>query len=299
MSVTGGRVITTGCRNNAASIVRAAGVLEILAEANPERTFMDFRRAEDARLCRGNDAAALFPLLLKEKIDLLIVDADLVPLNLQQELEIVSAAERGNPFKVLVSSDDLILDEKPDDVPIAVSDPASRGQLLYYRPDLLLVDIDGEFDDLVSMMERGEIGGFVADASEVEALGRQDRVTEVFTPSICMPYAGQGGLALVARRNDRKTRQIADSVNHSPSFQEISLERMFLAEMTRDGRGPVCVLCNVDGEAFQISAVVAAPDGSEKISGMMHGFAGKEREVSAKLARYLLDSGADRLVGKC
>ncbi len=297
--MTGARIITTGCKNDAASVVRAGAVVDMLAEANPERTFVDFRRTEEGKSFKGKDIAGLLALVVREKIDIVIVDANLIPLNLQPELEIASIPERGNPFKVLVSSDDLILDEQRDDVPIAVSDPASRGQLLYYRPDLLLVDIEGDFESLISMMDRRQIGGFVTDASEAEALNHQDRVVEVFTSSICMPAAGQGAVGLVTRRTDRKTKQIAGSINHTPSFLEISLERMFLGELSKDGRGPVCVLCNADDDEFQISAVIAAPDGSEKISGLMRGWTGEERETSRKLARYLLESGAAHLIRNC
>lgn len=291
--------ILAGCTEKASSGGRAAALLDKLAEQNKGRRAVvpgeeegkDQSRAARSLNTHINSLAA-------GKADLLVATASEIPLNIPAGLYIAAIPKRGNPFNVLVSARDMILEEQPDDVPIVVADPASRGQLLYYRPGLMLVDIKDDFGGLVRRMLGGGIGGFVTDADEVEAFGGQEMVAEVFTSSICMPAAGQGAMAILVRKEDERIRTYVETVNDMPSRSEIMLERMVLEELDRNGKGPFGVLASVEEDEFMVSAVIVAPDGSEKLSGAMQGWYGEEKEIAEKLARQLFESGGGMLVRK-
>ncbi len=291
------KVVITGCKHDTPSQIRAGEILNMLNESNPGRKFMDYRKTEGGRECGGGKGfSSLFDLLIDRKIDIVIADASAIPLKLPPILEIGAVPIRGNPFNVLISAEDLILEEQPDNIMIAVSDQSSLGQLLYYRNDLLLVQANGGYQSMSSMMTSGEIGGFVINAVEVEALGRQENVVEVFTSSICMPVAGQGALGLIIRKSDRRMKPLVETVDDAPSRAEIMMERMFLSALGGNSRGAVSVLGKFLGEEFQINAVITAVDGSEKLSGTMHGWAGEERNVARRLAEQLLEAGGKSLI---
>jgi hydroxymethylbilane synthase len=241
-------------------------------------------------------AAAVLHRLGKGEIDVAVMDARWIPLPIAGGLEIAAIFARTNPFDALVSRESLILDEQPEHASVAVSDPVKRGQLLYYRNDLKLVDGEDDFGSLFDAMNRGTIAAFIFPASDVEMLNQQEHVAEVFTTSICTPVAGQGALALVGRRDTKDVFSMIRDINDQSAAMEVEIERMFLERVAKDGKAPVGVLANVDENEFEIEAAIVAFDGSEKISGIMSGALADRSLVVERLANELLASGGEEIV---
>ena len=197
---------------------------------------------------------------------------------------------------VIISNEEMILDELPPDISIAVGDPGLKGQLLNYRNDIDFVDCDENYTGLREMLDRGETGGFVARAWEVELLGRQDEVVEVLTSSICMPPAGQGAVVLIVRAGDRKATGAVREINHQASLAEVVLERTLLGAISKDGKGGIGVLAEFEDDEFELSAVIASPDGAMKITSEIHGWAGDELNVVGSLVEDLFEKGGGEII---
>jgi hydroxymethylbilane synthase len=238
----------------------------------------------------------LVNLLTRGDADVIVADASSIPLRISPKVEIAAIPARGNPFDVLISMEELILDDQPEKASFAVIDHVRQGQLLYYRPDLSFVMEKGGFDDLQKKMESGSVNGFVIGASEVEALNHQDKVVEVFTASICMPVAGQGGIGLLTRQGDTDVQTLLQAINDPASAAEFLIERSFLGTVTKDGKGPVGVLGSVEENEFRVEAAIASPDGQEKVAGTMMGGNGEEERVVEKLAEELLAAGGRKIL---
>jgi hydroxymethylbilane synthase len=234
--------------------------------------------------------------LTKKEFDILVVDAREVSLRQIARVERGAVTRRGNPYDVFVSQGSTILDELPEKSRLAADVPVRRGQLLFYRPDLTLIEDKGDFQYFYKLLDKGEINGFVSNASDVEALNMQDRVTEVFTSSICMPPANQGAHMVFVRKDDHEALAVVRDINDLASAQEIEIERTFIAHIAKNGKGPIGVLANVEGESFRVEAAVAAPDGSEKVSGNCEGKLDKAESVLEKLASEMLESGAREII---
>lgn len=234
----------------------------------------------------------MLQMLAKMEIDMLVVDARLVPLRQFLKVELAAVTRRANPYDVFVSQGGTILDEIPEKSRLAADLAVRRGQLLFYRPDLTIIEKSGDFEYFCRLLEGYEIGGFVYTAADIEALNKQEKVAEVFTSSICMPVAGQGAQMVFVRKDDREALDVVKDINDIPSAQEIELERTFITCISKNGKGPIGVLVNVEGESFKIEAAVVAPDGTEKVSGTSEGQLDKYEAVLKKLAGEMLESGA-------
>jgi hydroxymethylbilane synthase len=296
--------IIIGGRSDALSMLYRARVSAALVEAHPNVKLIDASegqgkddRAKSApRRLEARRAAAVLQRLGKGEIDVAVMDVRWIPLQIPAPLEIAAVFDRTNPFDALVSHENLILDEQPENTCVAVSDPVKRGQLLYYRSDLKLVEGDDDFSGLFDSMNRGTIDAFVFPASDVEMLNKQEHVVEVFTTSICTPIAGQGALALVGRRDKKDVFSMLRDINDQSAAMEVEIERMFLESVAKDGKAPVGVLANVDENEFEIEAAVVAFDGSEKISGIMSGALADRSRIVEKLAGELLASGGEEII---
>lgn len=296
--------IIVGSRGDALSMLYRACACAALVEAHPNVEFADAPdcqgkddRAKPApRKIEARRAAAILQRLGKGEIDVAVMDARWIPLQIADTIEIAAVLARTNPFDALVSHENLILDEQPENTCVAVSDPVKRGQLLYYRNDLRLVDGDDDFGGLFGAMNCGTIDAFVFPASDVELLKQQEHVVEVFTTSICTPVAGQGALALVGRRDKKDVFSMLRDINDRSAAMEVEIERLFLERVAKDGKAPVGVLANVDENEFEVEAALVALDGSERISGIMGGALADRSRIVEKLAGELLASGGEEIV---
>lgn len=297
-----GKNIIIGGRTDSISDAYIGKFIDSLKEYHASFEFVDFRKQEVARWSRRlrserqKSAAGVLRILAEGKVDIGVLDARSIPIRMQSGIELAAVPRRGNPFDALVSKDDLILDDHPESACLAANEPVRIGQLLYYRPDLVLVESSGNFEELFQLLSLDKIQGFVSAASDIEALNHQDKVSEVFTTSICTPIAGQGAIGLLVREDDRDACQAARALHDSASGMEIGMERMFLSLIAKDGKGPIGVLVNVEGEEFKIEGTIAAPDGSEKVTGSSSGRLGSEMKVVEQLARDLLSSGGERIL---
>jgi hydroxymethylbilane synthase len=282
-------------KTDPASRASTASVINALRELPGNTVFSDYGEVS-ARDRSVTETAALLGLVSRGRADIAVLEASELPLKMSRKLEIGAVLKRDNPFNVIISNREMILDELPPDISIAVYDPGLKGQLLYYRDDIDYIDCGGDYAMLSEMLGRGETGGFVARAWEVEMLGKQDEVVEVLTSSICMPPAGQGAVAMICRSGDKKVAGTVREINHVASFAEVILERMFLTAMSKDGKGGVGVLAEVEGDQFELSAAIASPDGSAKIISEMSGWVGDELKVVGSLVADLLEKGGGEIM---
>lgn len=288
-----------GSESDPVSIEYMNRAIMSLREAHPKLEFVGWTdlsyEGRAVREAQRDFSGALHALTRKE-FDILVVDArDVSPRN---TVKVARAAvmRRGNPYDVFFSQGSKILDELPEKSRLAADLLVRRGQLLFYRPDLTLIDEIGDFRYFYKLLNDGEISGFVCNANDVEALNMQDKVAEVFTSSICMPMANQGAHMVFVRKDDHEALAVVRDINDSASEYEIEIERSFISHIARNGKGPIGVLANVEGDSFKVEAAVAAPDGSEKVSGNCEGLLDKADLVLDKLADEMLESGAREIL---
>jgi hydroxymethylbilane synthase len=288
-----------GSESDAVSVEYMNRAIMSLREAHPRLEFVGWPDLLDggktAREVHRDFSGALHALM-KKGFDIAVVDAREVSPRNTAKVERAAVMRRGNPYDVFFSQGSMILDELPEKSRLAADKPVRRGQLLFYRPDLTLVEEIGDFRYFYKLLGDGEISGFVCNASDVEALNMQDKVAEVFTSSICMPAANQGAHMVFVRKDDHETLEVVRDINDSASANEIEIERTFTTHIAKNGKGPIGVLANVEGESFKLEATVAAPDGSEKVSGNCEGWLDKAEPVLQKLADEMLESGAREIL---
>jgi hydroxymethylbilane synthase len=282
-------------KSDPASRAGTAMVIEALRALHGSAAFLDYEDASPRNRC-ATETASLLGLISRGRADIAVVEAGELPLRTGRKLELGAVLKRDNPFNVIISNEERILDDLPSDTSIAVCDPGLRGQLLHYRDDIDFIGCGEDYAGLREMLDRGETGGFVARAWEVEMLGRQDEVVEVFTSSVCMPPAGQGAVAMVCRSGDRKALGAVREINHAVSFAEVMLERMLLGAVSKDGKGGIGVLAEFEGDEFELNAAVASPDGSRKIVSGIRGWVGDELKVVGSLAGDLFEKGGEEIM---
>jgi hydroxymethylbilane synthase len=240
--------------------------------------------------------AQLMRGLLGEKYDALVLNAAYMPTKLPAGLTIGAIAKRLTPYDVLISSNDCLLDELPENSTVVANDIRRESQLLYYRSDFRMVRSQGSVDSVIQKVKNASLDAAVLAASDVERLHKQDHVVEFLTCSICVPVPGQGSLAVLVRSDEEQVKKCIRNVNHPASYGEIIAEWAFLDHLGVTDDVPVGVLARIEGKALELEGMVALPDGHERIHSVVTGSVGHEAALGEKLAQEILDAGGRELL---
>jgi hydroxymethylbilane synthase len=240
--------------------------------------------------------AFLMSKLSENAFDALVLNASVLPARLPAGIAIGAITNRLTPYDVLVSKDERILDELPDNAKIVANEVRREAQMLYYRPDLKMVRAKGSIDSLIQKVKSAKIDAAILSAADVERLNKQDCVVEFLTGSICMPAAGQGSLTVLIRSDDEQTRKMVHNTSDPASCSEIIAEWAFIESLGLGMSDPVGVLGSIEGKRLELEGVIALPDGREKICSLVRGSVGREIELGQMLAEEILEAGGREIL---
>jgi len=146
--------------------------------------------------------------LLAGDIDCAVHSAKDVPIPLREGLAVAAITECLSPHDALVSRFGLKLEELPLHAVIGVSSERRKQGLLRFREDFCLMDIRGNINERLLRLDKGEFDGIIVAVCALMRLDLTERITQIIPDTIIEPHPLQGSLALVARVNDSKIREI-------------------------------------------------------------------------------------------
>jgi hydroxymethylbilane synthase len=220
--------------------------------------------------------------VLDGRADLAVHSAKDLPSATPDGLVIAAVPERGDPRDALVGRS---LDDLPPGARIATGSARRRSQLAAHRPDLTFTGLRGNMD--TRLAAAAQHGAVVVAVAALDRLGRSDEAAEVLDPTIVLPQAGQGTLAVECRADDEATRELLAAIDDEPSHRTLRAERAFLAELGGDCDIPAGAFAVPDGAGVRVEGMVASLDGHVVLR---HVVRGDDPEAAGRaVARFLLD----------
>lgn len=143
---------------------------------------------------------------LKGEFRLSIHSAKDLPEPLHPELEVVAVTRGVDPADSLVVRQLPI----PQGARIGTSSLRREEFLKAWRPDLQCVDIRGTIDERLKLLDKGQIDGVIMAEAALIRLGMTDRLRIPLDAPVA-PL--QGRLAVVARKNDIKMKQMFQKID--------------------------------------------------------------------------------------
>ena len=139
--------------------------------------------------------------LLRGEIDLALHSGKDLPDQLNKGLKIVLETKSISPFDVLVSKGNLKLSDLPYASRVGTSSQRRKDQIIVLRKDLVLVDVRGNIEERLALIDSGHIDALVVAHAALIRLGLADMISEVFKGDGFLVHPKQGSLALVARED--------------------------------------------------------------------------------------------------
>ena len=283
------RLATRGSALALAQARLVAGLLDDEVELVEVRTSGDARRAvgDKSRWVKEIEEA-----LLDGRADLAVHSAKDVPGVLPHGLAIVGVPARADARDALCGAG-ASLDDLPDGAIVGTSARRRRAQLLALRPDLDVRDLRGNVDTRLRKLAEGEFDAIVLAVAGLTRLGRAGEGTPVDI-ELLTPAPGQGCLALEARADDERMRDLAGAVSDQAALTAFTAERALVDALEATCDTPVGAHAELldGGEGLRVSAFAGLPDGSTWVRDAVEGGAADPAALGREVAGRMLAAGA-------
>lgn len=290
--MTGERTLRVGCRGSSFCRAQTTAILNRLAAANPgaKLEIVDVGSEADGEVIAEAIGAGV--------CDLHICGARELPLELPDDVMIVACTERKDPFDVLIAKEGALLEDLEAESVVGVVSSRVAVQIGTFRDDLKIEKMEGTVDELLDRLNSGTLAAFIVTAEEVEVLGWEHAVSEVFPPDILLPAAGQGSFSLLARRSDEEAARIAGSIAHELTRQVVKAERAFLRELGVRPTDPVAVHGSFESDTLVLEALLGDEVSGAILRDDLDGEPSEEDALGIRLAKLFVADGArDYLAG--
>ena len=251
----------------------------------------------------GVFVSALREALLAGEVDLAVHSLKDLPTAPADGITLAAVPRREDPRDALVARDGLGLAELPAGARVGTGSPRRAAQLRALGFGLDVVDIRGNVDTRLRMVEEGAVDAVLLARAGLARLDRLHAITETLDPLQMLPAAGQGALAVECRTNDPDTIALAAALDDPASRFTVMAERSLLAALEAGCSAPVGALGEAadpepgsDEPELYLRAVVSSVDGTDALrlsgTGPLH----EAERVGRDLAADLLADGAADLM---
>jgi len=236
--------------------------------------------------------------VLRGDIDFAVHSMKDVPTTPPPKTIIAAVPERGSPYDVLVSREELKLKDLPSGATVGTGSPRRIAQLLHVRPDLKVKSIRGNVDTRVRKLIRESYDAIILAEEGLRRLNMQDCITERLPVEDFTPAPGQGALGVVALEDKREVVEVLKRINHRSSMASVLAERAFTKKIMGGCKIPLGALAQVQNGKLSLYVSILSPDGKTKIQASQVGDISCPEEIGFKLAQEILKMEGASLIQK-
>ena len=235
--------------------------------------------------------------LLARTADLAVHSMKDLPADLAPGLAIAAVSMREDPRDALCARTPTTLDALPHAARIGTSSLRRQCQLLAHRPDLRVAMLRGNVPTRLAKLDAGEFDVVVLAAAGLVRLGLGARITQLLPPDVSIPAVAQGVLALEARADDARTRDLARAAIHDEATaRRIAAERAFLVRMGGSCQTPLAAHAVETDGRLRVVGMCGLPDGSRVLRAEANGPLAHAAELGEELGDALLAQGASEIL---
>lgn len=231
----------------------------------------------------------------KGKADFAVHSLKDVPSELSDKLVVACIPKRASPRDVLVNDRGLKLMELPAGSVVGTSSLRRAVQLIRIRPDLKVRPIRGNVETRVKKVIGKEYDAIVLAEAGLSRLGMKDVIVEQFRIRDFMPAPGQGAIAIVCRRDDKKMINMLKKIEDSKSRLEVMAERALIEKVEGGCRFPLGAVAVSRNDRMTLHSSVFSADGTKSIRISKSGNSMQAEKLGLKVADLLLKQGAGAL----
>ncbi|HEX6560394.1 MAG TPA: hydroxymethylbilane synthase [Nitrososphaera sp.] len=297
-------IIRVGTRGSRLAVAQTELALAALRKAHPGAKFevvtISTKGDVDRRPLFTMDEKGIFEKEVNEavkkgEVDFAVHSLKDVPSDLSEELIVACIPRRASPNDVLVNEKGQKLEELAAGSVVGTSSLRRAIQLMKERPDISVKPIRGNVETRVKKVISGEFDAVVLAEAGLTRLGMKDVIVERFRVRDFVPAPGQGAIAIVCRRDDKKTTEMLRSIEDPRSRAEVTAERALIEKVEGGCRFPLGAVAETKEDKITLYASVFSADGSKNIKVKKTGSAKSAEKLGKSVANLLIKQGAQEM----
>jgi hydroxymethylbilane synthase len=294
--------LIVGTRGSKLSLTQTNAVLDSIRAIHPDLKFevkiVKTLGDEDAKNPlftidrRGIFEKELGIAIANGEIDLAVHSLKDVPTEESPNNVIVAIPKRGSPHDVLISKNRVPLEALPKCGVVGTGSLRRLAEVKHLRPDLQIKAIRGNVDTRIRKVNEGEFDGVIVAEAGLERMGINSLISERFSLERFTPAAGQGALAITAKKGNTEVIDLLSSIDDPLTRAEVTAERSLVLALEGGCRVPIGTIGRADDKGLSLYACVFSLDGEEKISSSASGVLAEAEGLGKQVAQKLLTQGA-------
>jgi hydroxymethylbilane synthase len=130
----------------------------------------------------------------------------------------------------------------------------------------------------------------------LERLGLSANISEVLSPEVSLPAAGQGAIGIETRAGDAATLRAIASLNDMETSSAVTAERAALAGLGGGCQVPIGAWGRIQNGTLLLEVAVLSPDGTQRLWQKDSGPPEEAEAIGKRVALKLRESGAATLL---
>jgi len=172
--------------------------------------------------------------------------------------------QRNDPREILVSRDNIRIEEIKKNSIIGTSSLRREFQLKKIRKDVNYKLIRGNIDTRLKKLNDKSYDAIILSYAGIQCLGLINSITQIFSTSEIIPSVGQGVIALQCRRDDYDLLKLLNKINHKNTYICATAERNVLKVLEGDCNTAVGANAKITGDKISLEAELFSLDGKER-----------------------------------
>lgn len=230
-----------------------------------------------------------------KEIDFAVHSMKDMPSQMPDGLIISTIPEREDHRDAYIAKDHVALKDLPEGSIVGTSSLRRKAQIMAERPDIEIKWIRGNIETRLRKLNEEDYDAIILAVSGLKRVGlSEELITEYLEPSICVPAAGQGALAIESREDDQDLRELLDVINNDYTTRTVTAERTFLHLLEGGCQIPIGGYAYLENDEIILTALVGTPDGKTILKETVRGT--DPHAVGKEAAEKLISQGAKDIV---
>ena len=226
-----------GTRGSKLALAQTNQVSKALSQISGEEVETEIIKTKGDKITNSQlynmDSKGLFTkeldkVVLEEEVDFAVHSLKDVPTELDEDLEIVAIPLRESPNEVLISQYEW--DDLSEGSSLGSSSLRREAFCNHYNKGFKLKPIRGNIETRIHKVLKGEVDATIMAEAGLKRLGLTQYIKTKFSTDYIYPAAGQGAIAIIARKDSHK-KEVIQKLSDYVSFQEVLSEKSILEEV--------------------------------------------------------------------
>ena len=260
-------MMIVGTRGSQLALTQTKQVCAALSKLTGEEIDLEIIKTKGDKITTSQlynmDSKGLFTkeldiALLEEEVDFTVHSFKDLPSEMDDDLEIVAVPKRESPNEVLISHKSWA--ELGPGSKLGTSSLRREAFCNLYEKDFDLQPIRGNIETRIDKALNSDLDGTIMAQAGIKRLNLSQYIKEVFPLDYITPPAGQGALAVVARKDYDKKDKIA-KLNDYISMQEVLAEKKVLEELGVGCQWPIGSIAQMKDKELNVYSILLTQKG--------------------------------------